>query len=237
MSAPTPVDQLELPELDLDGEQSATAREEAVSAARAQHWLAKNPLFGGYTVTRYEDCVAVLRDKRWHSAVSVLVEMSSAVLPPEFVGARRESILSVEGDVHTRLRRLVAPAFSPRAADRLRPYMREVVNGLVDTFAAAGTCELVEDVCEPYPIPIICELLGAPKEDWRLFSRWATDLLRIFNGNFLEDWPLIQQASEELDEHPAPSRNRCATSAPCAAQDASPARTSSTATCCSRRAR
>ena len=73
--------------------------------------------------------------------------------------------------MHTRLRRLVAPAFSPRAADRLRPFMREVIGGLVDNVAAAGRADFAADVCEPYPIPIICELLGAPKEDWQLFSR------------------------------------------------------------------
>ena len=60
-------------------------------------------------------------------------------------------------------------------------------NGLVDAFAARGSCELVDDVCEPYPIPIICELLGAPKEDWKLFSGWATDIFRIFNNDIATD--------------------------------------------------
>ena len=99
------------------------------------------------------------------------------------------------------LRRLVAPAFTPRSADRLRPYMREVINDLVDRVATTGRCEFVTDICEPYPIPIICELLGAPKDDWRLFSRWATDLLRIFNFNLGEDYKLVMQASKELDAY------------------------------------
>ena len=85
--------------------------------------------------------------------------------------------------MHTRLRRLVAPAFSPRAADRLRPFMREVMNALVDPVAPTGRADFAVDICEPYPIPIICELLGAPKEDWQLFSRLASDILEIFNGN------------------------------------------------------
>jgi cytochrome P450 len=111
------------------------------------------------------------------------------------------SILSMEGAEHTRLRRLASPAFTPRATDRLRPFMREVVNGLVDTFAASGSCELVDDLCEPYPIPIICELLGAPKEDWKLFSDWATNIFRIFNNDIANDRALIEGAMDELDDY------------------------------------
>ena len=108
------------------------------------------------------------------------------------------SILTAEGDEHGRLRRLVAPAFTPKAADRLRPFMRQVVNELLDPLCAEGRTELVADVCEPYPIPIICELLGAPKEDWKLFRRWAPDILRIFNFNFEQDLPIIMRAQDEL---------------------------------------
>jgi cytochrome P450 len=193
----TPVHDLELPTLDL----MLTPREEAhavLAAARRQHWLARGMF--GYVVTHYDDVVAVLRDKRWHSAAGLVAQMSG-VTDEEFLSRRRESILSSEGETHTRLRRLVGSAFSPRSADRLRPFMREVVNGLVDEVSESGRCDLVADVCEPYPIPIICELLGAPKEDWKLFSVWATDLLRVFNNNLHEDLPLIKKASEELDEY------------------------------------
>jgi cytochrome P450 len=77
--------------------------------------------------------------------------------------------------------------------------MREVMNGLVDAFADQGRCELIDDVCDPYPIPIICELLGAPKQDWKLFSSWATDIFRIFNNDIENDAEKIKTASDELD--------------------------------------
>ena len=111
------------------------------------------------------------------------------------------SILSAEGDTHLRLRRLVAPAFSPRQADRLRPFMREVINGLVDTVAAAGKADVAVDLCEPYPIPIICELLGAPKSDWQLFSRWANDILEIFSLDVASKLDLIMRTQDELDAY------------------------------------
>jgi len=194
----TLVHDLEMPtiELELLGDREAVlARLRDISR---ESWIARNPL--GYAVLRYDDVVAMLRDKRWHSATSRILEMGG-ITDPEYLKRRRTSILAAEGEEHTRLRRLVGKAFSPRAADRLRPFMREVINGLVDPIAGLGRADVAIDICEPYPIPIICELLGAPKEDWKQFSRWATDVLRIFNGNLQEDLPTIVAAQDELDEY------------------------------------
>ncbi|HEV3227354.1 MAG TPA: cytochrome P450, partial [Acidimicrobiales bacterium] len=194
----TSVHELDLPEvelIDLD-------RDEAIallSKVRDQHWLARTPV--GYMATRHEDVTAILRDKRFHSALSMITQMAGIPDDGGFMERRRDSILSLEGEEHARLRRLVAGAFTPKSAERLRPFMRTVIGALVDEVAPTGRCELVEDVCEPYPIPIICELLGAPKEDWKLFSHWATDIFRIFNNDLLNDLPIIQAASDELDEY------------------------------------
>jgi cytochrome P450 len=163
-----------------------------------ESWIAKGVF--AYPIFKYEDCVAILRDKRWHSAAALAAE-AFGVNDPRLKERRRESILSAEGDVHTRLRRLVAPSFSPRAADRLRPFMREVMNSLIDPVAKNGKCDLATDICDPYPIPIICELLGAPKKDWQLFSRWAEDVLRIFNATASEELDVIFKAQDELGQY------------------------------------
>ncbi len=187
---------LDLPSIDVFGVDRAAGLA-AMEAARDQHWLARMPF--GFTVTRYEDVTAILRDRRFHSAVAMAPQMAD--MPESLMEREQPSILSMEGPEHSRLRRLAAPAFTPKSADRLRPFMREVVNGLVDAVAGTGRCELVADVCEPYPIPIICELLGAPKEDWKLFSRWASDIFRIFNDNLVEDADIIRAARDELDAY------------------------------------
>lgn len=192
------VNELDLPELDLFAMAGRDEARRAIGEARDRSWLARSPF--GVVVTRYEDAAAILRDRRFHSSFSMVAEMAGMV-EDDFLQSRRQSILAMEGEEHARLRRLVAPAFTPRSADRLRPFMREVVNELVDGFAAAGRCELVADLCEAYPIPIICELLGAPRQDWKLFSGWATDIFRVFNGNFAEDLPAIKRASTELDAY------------------------------------
>ena len=191
-----PANQLALPVVDLTTAKNNHELRAMILDAQSKNWLARTPL--GYLLTRHEDVSALLRDRRWHQLAKLIAQMNGM---EEELKDRRTSILTAEGDEHTRLRRLVAPAFSPKSADRLRPFMREVINGLVDQIADSGSSEFVADICEPYPIPIICELLGAPKEDWRLFSRWATDLLRIFNNNLREDLPFMEKARVELDAY------------------------------------
>jgi cytochrome P450 len=191
------VHDLELPEVDFLGLERDEALA-ALEAARERHWLARTPL--GYVVTTHEDVVAILRDRRFHSALSLIPQLSG-IDDAQISDRQQRSILGMEGPEHARLRRLVAPAFTPMAADRLRPFMREVVGSLADAVAASGRCELVGDICEPYPIPIICELLGAPAEDWKLFSQWATDVFRIFNDDLATDLPRIKAAMDELDAY------------------------------------
>ncbi|MET0902141.1 MAG: cytochrome P450 [Acidimicrobiales bacterium] len=193
----TIVHDLELPELDNQGLDREASRA-ALEAARAQHWLARIPV--GYIVTRHADVAAILSDRRFHSALSFLPQMSG-IEDEELTGRQTRSILALEGDEHQRLRRLVSPAFTPRSADRLRPVMRRVIGDLVEPLLPTGRCELVGDVCEPYPIPIICELLGAPAEDWKLFSGWATDIFRIFNNDIATDLVRIKAAMSELDAY------------------------------------
>ena len=193
----TLVHDLALPEIDVFGLER-TALLAAFERASRDHWLARTPL--GYVVSRYDDVTTLLRDRRFHSALSLLPQMAG-VPSGRMRGRQERSILSMEGDEHNRLRRLASPAFTPKATERLRPFMRRVVHDLVDGFADQGRCELVGDFCEPYPIPIICELLGAPKEDWRRFSAWATDIFRMFNNDLANDLDAIEAAMEELDAY------------------------------------
>lgn len=193
----TLVHDLDLPTMLLDD--GTTARRfDATMQMPDDAWLVRN-LFG-FAVWHYDDVTGILRDKRWHSAAGRIPEIMG-VTDEAFLARQSVNILSAEGDVHLRLRRLVAPAFSPRQADRLRPFMREVINGLVDKVAAAGRADIAVDLCEPYPIPIICELLGAPKTDWQLFSRWANDILEIFSLDMPSKLELIMRTQDELDAY------------------------------------
>nr|AGC71634.1 putative cytochrome P450 hydroxylase [uncultured bacterium A1Q1_fos_1025] len=190
--------ELDIPEITVDDAASFGDRMAMRSALPDDVWLVRNLI--GYAVLRYEDAIGVLRDKRWHSASGRIPELMG-ITRQDFLSRQRGSILSAEGDEHVRLRRLVAPAFNPRAADRLRPFMREVMNSLIDPVAAVGRADFVADVTEPYPIPIICELLGAPRSDWQLFSRLASDVLEIFSVDLLDKLDLVMAAQDELDQY------------------------------------
>lgn len=193
---PTLVSDLDLPELSTIG----LPREEAVRAVTdlaTRTWLAKSEL--GYAILTYDEAVSSLRERRFFNGIRLIRELNG--LDPESTVAgppRRESILSMEGDAHTRLRRLVAPAFRPSAVDSHRPMMRDLLDSLLAPHLEHGRVELVGEVCEPYPIPIICEVLGAPAADWAQFSAWATDIFKVFNGNLAADLPAINAAGEAL---------------------------------------
>ncbi len=192
------VDSLDIPHLPIIIDQSREDRQKLLRDTAQQSWIARSEL--GFIVLSYDSVVGVLRDKRWHSATGMIAQLQG-ITNEAFLARRRVSILSAEGDTHVRLRRLVAPAFSPRNADQLRPFMRGVVNSLVDPIVESGRGEVVRDICEPYPIPIICELLGAPKEDWQLFSRLASEILLIFSGNLNEVLDVFMAAQTELDAY------------------------------------
>ena len=189
---------LQIPKVPLIVDQQRSDRHALLRGIAKESWLARTDI--GYSVFTYESVMGILRDKRWHSATGMVAQLQG-ITDEAFLGRRRVSILNAEGEVHVRLRRLVAPAFSPRSADRLRPFMRETVNSLLDPFAASGKAEVVRDICEPYPIPIICELLGAPKEDWKLFSRLASEILLIFSDNLAQNMPVFLNAQQELEKY------------------------------------
>ena len=113
------------------------------------------------------------------------------------------SLLCLEGEAHHRLRGLVSKAFAPRATARLHDTMVDVMNELVDQVADPGTCDVVTDIARPYPVPIICALLGAPREDWQRFPPWADDIFKAFSFSFQlrAAEPVVMRAWGELDDY------------------------------------
>lgn len=91
------------------------------------------------------------------------------------------TVLALDGEDHTRIRRLVSRSFTPKAADRHRHRMRELSEELVDRFAARGTCELVSEFADHYPVQVICEVLGVPRDRYEDFARWGDVLTYVLS--------------------------------------------------------
>ena len=142
------------------------------------------PETGFFLVTRYDDVRAVLGDPVVFSNRSYL----AGGLQAERMRAH-EDILAAEGwphvdtlqrtdpPVHTRYRSLLNRAFTPRRVRTLAARIDEVATGLVDGFAAAGTCEFVSAFAVPLPGIIIAEQLGLDASQIETFKRWAEALL------------------------------------------------------------
>ena len=139
-------------------------------AAQLAAPIALGPI--GPEVLSYELARTVLRDPRFVVPKGIHLSAHGITSGPLWDRVTR-SILNMEGDEHRRLRSLVSRAFTPRATARMHDTIHKVVNELIDRVVGTGSCEFVADIARPYPIPVICALLGAPREDWRQFSRGA----------------------------------------------------------------
>jgi cytochrome P450 len=91
------------------------------------------------------------------------------------------NILNQQGDLHRRLRSLVGPAFTARAADRQRPVMREFLGELWAPLDQAGSCDAVSSLAKPYPALTIAAVLGAPLQDAARLHDWSTWVQRQFD--------------------------------------------------------
>lgn len=169
-----------------------------VSAARQVAPIALGP--HGPEVLTYDLARIVLRDPRFVVPRGLGLAAQGITAGPLWDRVT-DGLLSLDGAEHHRLRRLVSKAFTARAVTQLRGTMARTITALVDTIAPRGECDVVADIARPYPIPIICALLGVPREDWQLFSEWTDDIFKIFSWNVVHDGPAILKAWEDLDAY------------------------------------
>jgi cytochrome P450 len=134
-----------------------------------------------WLIVRFDEAMAALNDSRLSKDMQAALTSSSEVvaegLPgPEFA----HHMLTVDPPDHTRLRRLVSAAFSPRRVEALRPRVQAITDDLLDDIAAngpEGRVDLVSAFAFPLPFTVICELLGVPQTDRSRLGRAFTRLL------------------------------------------------------------
>ncbi len=189
------IDELELAEFDYVDPLFRGDRYHAeMLALRDQHWVVKVPL--GYLVLDREAGEELLRSRKTTFPGEKLMELFDITAGPLYE-EMRHNILHVNGPAHGRLRQLVNPFFTPRAADRWRPTMREVLEELWDDDLHA--CEAVDALAKPYPSRVIAAVMGAEAADAPRLHHWSNVIQKQFDAIALAtERPQIEAACTEF---------------------------------------
>jgi cytochrome P450 len=127
-----------------------------------------------WLVTRYDDVRAALSDPRLSMDTSKL--RPTGWKPNPVFGYLNTNLLSLDPPDHSRLRRLVSKAFTPRRVVALRPRVEAVAAELVAAMAGQDEVDLVQAYAFPLPITVICELLGIAAADREQFQEWSRNV-------------------------------------------------------------
>jgi len=180
----------------------------AYAALRERAPVLYDPATDHWLVTRYADVNALLRDRRFGRTYLHVASHEELGRPEDVEGSDpfwhliRSGILDMEPPDHTRVRRLVAKAFTPRTVEGLRPRVEAIVDGLVDGVLGGGEVDLISTVAEPLPVEVIAELLGVPPSDRHLLRPWSGDICRMYELHPTdEDVRIASAASVEFSRY------------------------------------
>jgi cytochrome P450 len=188
----------EAPYLDLFSPEFMTDPEGTLTRLRQEGSVFRT-LIGASVVDR-ASVHDLFRDRSLHSSLLNLLRLQGVNDGPLFDMAAA-SLLGLEGEDHTRIRRLVSRSFTPRAADAHRPFMRELVGQLLTTFVASGKCEFMSDFADRYPVQVICHLMGVPREDYPLFAKWGDSLTHLLSLELSQYRSEVEEAQTNMGEY------------------------------------
>ncbi|MEV5338766.1 cytochrome P450 [Streptomyces sp. NPDC052676] len=142
-----------------------------------------------WLVPHHADVSALLRDRRLGRTYQHRFsheEFGRTPPPPEqepFHTLNDHGMLDLEPPDHTRIRRLVSKAFTPRTVERLKPYVERLAGELVDGLVRRGGGDLLAEVAEPLPVAVIAEMLGVPESDRGPLRPWSADICGMYELN------------------------------------------------------
>ena len=152
-----------------------------------------NPKYGFYALSRWDDVVDASKDWRTYSS-SMGVDLASITKreKPTF-----DSLIMIDPPKHDRLRALVSRVFTPRAVLSLEPMIREVVTGFFDDLGDRREFDLVQEVSGPFPVEIICRMLGIAEGERQQVRHWL-DLVLTREEGELDYGEEAKEASIEM---------------------------------------
>ncbi|HEV8573436.1 MAG TPA: cytochrome P450 [Dehalococcoidia bacterium] len=167
----------------------------------------RSEMMESWVLTRYDDIDKVLTDNRFsadrnraRTRFAQMMEEQRAQYGPM---STAQTMLTSDPPEHTRLRRLVSKAFTPRAVENLRPRIQEIVDYLLAEAGERGAFDIVHDLAYPLPVIVIAEMLGVPPEDRHRFKEWSDKVVATLGGPFTPPDVLEsgRVAIEELAEY------------------------------------
>jgi cytochrome P450 len=195
------VTELDLPTLDYRApELTGPAFRETLRALRERSWLARaEPL--GWFVLDHEATAFFLRTRSATFPGRLVLEVQGVTSGPLYERLKG-NLLDLDGEAHRRLRKLVQPAFTPKAADAYRPAMREQLAELFGAVEADGRCDAVAAIARPYPARIIASVMGAPLEDAPRLQAWANVIQGQFDPvKLATELPALERAANEFQAY------------------------------------
>lgn len=158
----------------------------ALNALREATPIFWNETTSQWTLTRFSDVQESLRDRRMGRSYSHLythAQVGRQEPDPRwasFLQHERWSLLCLEPPDHTRIRRLVAKVFTPRAVAALRPAVQGFSDELLDRCRQMGEFELLRDYAQPYSVAVIASMLGVPRSDTQLLLDWSHAIVKMY---------------------------------------------------------
>ncbi|WP_406199471.1 cytochrome P450 [Streptomyces sp. NBC_01017] len=169
------------------------------------HWFEPT---NQWLVPHHADVSALLRDRRLGRTYQhrfTHEDFGRTAPPPEhepFHVLNDHGMLDLEPPDHTRIRRLVSKAFTPRTVEQLKPYVQGLAGELVSGLVEAGGGDLLADVAEPLPVAVIAEMLGIPESDRAQLRPWSADICGMYELNPSEETATrAVRASVEFSEY------------------------------------
>ena len=159
-------------------------------------------LYRGWLLTRHAEVFSVLRDSRFSSnsrhqvGHEQFVELARQLGLSDLQDLFARVMLFADPPDHTRLRRIVAKAFTFRAVEDMRPRIAATVDRMLDRVAAGGGADLVEALAFPLPVTVISDMLGVPDEDHGLLRSWTAEAVKALDPS--DDMTVFFPAAEAI---------------------------------------
>ena len=179
---------------------SASLRERKVHRSR----------IGVLITADYEICAEVLKSPNWRTYLEPRNFLEKSFIEPTAsneieIDLFLDSILGKDGAEHERIKKLVLPAFTHRVMQSWKETADKIAKKLVQELPKDGQLELVSALANPLPLEMICEILGVPFDDRKLFNGWGNTLAEIgLDGpRTLGQVKELEKASKELTDYMA----------------------------------